>query len=245
MEDMMTYAKDYLVPYSYCDLKGRMTLCAILKEAQQISMEHCDHLGMGSNFMQKVNRAFLLAKIAVHVNRIPMGGEQLTLVTIPYIPVRAQYRRDTQILDQNGNLLVDVHSIWVLVDLSNRKIMAHPPEDMPVVAHFYNLQKVDDIRFPKNAQLEKKETVKVRFCHLDNNNHVNNAVYADMVLNALEDQLMAGKQLKKFSIIYHNEAVYHDHIDLMIERGPVNLVRGMVGNSHCFDSMIEFQEDGE
>ena len=244
MEDMMTYAKDYLVPYSYCDLKGRMTLCAILKEAQQISMEHCDHLGMGSSFMQKVNRAFLLAKIAVSVNRMPQGGERVTLITVPYMPVRAQYKRDTQVLDQNGNILVAINSIWILVDLSTRKIMAHKPEDMPI-EQFYNIQKVDDIRFPKNAQLEKQETVKVRFCHLDNNNHVNNAVYADMVLNALEDQLMEDKHLKKFSIIYHNEAVYHDQIDLMIQKGPVNLVRGMVGSSHCFDSMVEFQEDGE
>lgn len=243
MDDRMTYGKDYLVPYSYCDITGRLTLCALLKEAQQISMEHCDQLGMGSSFMQKVNRAFLLAKIEVNINRMPRGGEQVSMVTIPYMPVRAQYKRDTQILDCNGILLVEVKSIWVLVDLSNRKIIAHPPEDMPF--HFYSIQKVDDIRFPKNAQLEKQETVQVRFCHLDNNCHVNNAVYADMVLNALEDELMAGKQVKKFSIIYHNEAVYQDKIDLMVQQGPVNLVRGMVGSSHCFDSMVELTEGGQ
>lgn len=45
------FEKETCVQYSYCDSFNRMTLSYLLKEAQEISMQHCDQLGLSNAFL--------------------------------------------------------------------------------------------------------------------------------------------------------------------------------------------------
>ena len=51
-----------------------MRLSYLLKEVQQASMEHCDVLGIGLEYLQPRNQAFLLARQSARFFRAPKGA---------------------------------------------------------------------------------------------------------------------------------------------------------------------------
>ena len=74
--DQVTFSRDFRVEYSSCDSKNEMKLSYILKKSQEISMEHCDEIGIGRTFLLGINKVFLLAKINLNVINMPKRGRQ-------------------------------------------------------------------------------------------------------------------------------------------------------------------------
>ena len=108
MMDCFSMEKQIRVQECFCDMFYNMPLSYMLKEAQQISGEHCETLGIGNDYMKGIGKAFLLAKLKVDIARQPKGGEEITIKTVPYLPRMFAYPRFTYFMDQQGNTLVTV-----------------------------------------------------------------------------------------------------------------------------------------
>ena len=233
------YEKDLLVQYGHCDVFDRMKLSYILKEAQQLRMEHCDLLGIGSYYLKSLNMVFLLAKLKVTIHALPKGGQKLHLVTCPTLPARAQYMRFTHMRLLDGTPMVDVDSRWVLVDTNTHKIFRKVPEQLELP--FPPPDRIDDFRMPRLNDYAPAGDFRVQYSNLDSNQHMNNAEYADVVANLLSDQLMQGKPVRELEFYYHNEATLGEKISLFTcQQDDTFFVRGMLDNTMCFESIVRF-----
>lgn len=236
---MALFEKELRVQYSYCDWRNQMPLSYLLKEAQEISMQHCDQLGIGSAALRKRNMVFLLSKIQVTVARMPVGGETVRVRTVPYLPVRLQYPRFTFFYDAQGALLAQVDSRWVLVETDTRKIFRRPPAGLSLP--FPESPPLEEIKLPRTQELLERETIRVRYAQTDVNGHLNNASYADLVCNCLEEHFYEQKQVGRFSIAYHHEALRGEEITLLQgEEGGLCSVKGMLPSGPCFESAVTF-----
>lgn len=230
-----TFEMSRSVSQAYCDHRWEAKLSYLLATAQQISMEHCDSLGIGGSYFRDRGYAFLLAKLRIDIAAPIVGGQVLQLTTRPNLPVRAQYRRLTDFASSGGELLAAMDARWVLVDIESRRLMRRLPEgvEMP----FLEPEELSDFRPSPPAELERCEDVTVRYSMLDINQHVNNTVYADMVQNLLGELLLGGKRIASFEIFYHREALYNDVITLWRSLEDERFfVRGCVGDSVCFEA---------
>ncbi|MEG0852288.1 MAG: thioesterase [Angelakisella sp.] len=230
-----TYKKKQLVEYAFCDHRGEARLSYLLAMAQQISMEHCDSAGVGGSFFYDRGAVFLLAKLRLDIPRTPKGGELLELHTRPNLPVRAQYRRCTSFSTQDGELLCDMDSRWVLVDIESRRVLRRLPEGVELP--FLDAEEISDFRpfFPKEFTLREKLTV--RYSMLDVNNHMNNTVYGDIVANLLEHRLLGEERLRSVEIFYHREALPGDVLTLWsCEEENRFFIRATVGETVCFEA---------
>ena len=233
------FEKEIRVQYSYCDSFNRMTLSYLLKEAQEISMQHCDQLGLSNAFLASLGKVFLLAKLHVTVHDMPKGGQIVRIATIPYLPVRLQYPRFTRVYDREGTLLAEVDSRWMLVDIESRRIVRRPPEDLPLP--FPQIEGLGDFKFPKLADedLRPAGRIRVQYSMADTNRHLNNAVYADLACNQAEEELMAGKTIKSLSLFYHHEARFGEEMELSSYReGKTFYLRGQLPACLCFESEL-------
>lgn len=233
------FEKETRVQYSYCDSFNRMTLSYLLKEAQEISMQHCDQLGLSNAFLASLGKVFLLAKLHVTVHDMPKGGQIVRIATIPYLPVRLQYPRFTRVYDREGTLLVEVDSRWMLVDIESRRIVRRPPEDLPLP--FPEIEGLGDFKFPKlsDEAFLPAGQVRVRYSMADTNRHLNNAVYADLACNQAEEELMAGKPVKSLSLFYHHEARFGEEMKLSSYReGDTFYLRGRLPEWLCFEAVL-------
>lgn len=198
------YEHDFMVPYSKCDYNGNIRLSEILGEAQNISMEHCETLGLNTEFYDKVNRAFLMAKISGKIHRYPVAGEVIRVYTKPFEPFGPQYPRVTRFYDKEGNLLIECDARWILIDTKTFKISRDPADK-----EFFPFDKGEKPVTFKQTPIEplhKAEEVEIRYSMVDINDHLNNAVYADVMCDCIEKQLYSGKEIEEFQIYYHNEA---------------------------------------
>ena len=224
------------VRFAYCDMYNRMTVSYMLKEAQQVSMEHCQVLGIGHETLRREGQVFILARLKVDICRAPVGGETIRIVTQPHAPVRCVYPRFTRFYGADGTQLAQIDSRWVLVNLGTLRLLTSVPETMRELFAPY-----DGVLSPiRPAQAEgwrEAASREVTYAVTDVNRHMNNAAYADWAYDCLSEDLASGRAVKAFSILYHHEARLGERIRLkQAETGASFRMDGYRGDTLCFES---------
>lgn len=229
------------IGYTQGDINARMKPSNILREAQQIALEHCDELGFTAQVMQESSRMFVLVKLEIHVERMPLQGETVRVRTCAYQPKRLAYQRVTAFETPEGDTLVTVDSRWTLLDTKTWRITR---ETLPeLVEKMLPVQDCADIRIPMMEYPDELPPVTVRYTMLDINRHVNNAVYADWAQDAVEQELLTGKQIKHMQLLYHREAKAGSVVRIHHAfRDGVHYLRGEHEGGHCFEASVTLTE---
>ena len=94
-EKQITYTQKFTVYRADGDYLGNVKLGALLRYAQQIATTHAEAVGLNDFLYRETHTAYVLAKLALHVNRLPRVDEELTLVTQPERCKRAVNKRIT------------------------------------------------------------------------------------------------------------------------------------------------------
>ena len=84
----------------------------------------------------------------------------------------------------------------------------------------------------------------VRYTDLDYNLHVNNAVYADIVCDAVPSQVMLSQEIAQFGILYQKEAKLNQEIRLEVipqQENKEYYIGGQADGGKCFEAQIKFQ----
>lgn len=225
--------KKIVINAAQCDMFGRWKPGDVLREVQHVTTQHCDELGYGSDVLLAMNRAFVLAKLQMDVQRMPVHGEEVLLTTRAYQPRRLVYQRVTTVSTPEGEVLVTVDARWTLLDTASWRITR---ETVPGLTEMMlPMEEFEDIRMPNMEYQQTRDEVQVKYAMLDINRHVNNAVYADWVCNALGEELAAGQQLKKLQLVYSREARMGQTVQLQYAcEGGVHYLRGNHDGGQCF-----------
>ena len=238
LTETTAYEYEQTIRYGYCDQRDRMRLSYLLKEVQQASMEHCDVLGIGLEYLQPRNQAFLLARQSARFFRAPKGGERVRVRTQPRV-CGFQYPRTTSLFAMTGEELARVEAVWVLVDTQSRRILRRVPEEM---AGFFPLAgTAPSLRLPRLEEPDLVLECRVPLHMTDSNHHLNNASYADLILDVLEERLLAGEAIAGLDICYHRELKTGEAFQLRrrsLERGA--LVDGVKDGLCHFESQVFF-----
>lgn len=232
-----SFQMDWTVDALTSDFAGRASLSTLLKEAQRIAQAHCEAVGFGKAYMESIHRVFLLTKIRAQITRSPGILERVSIRTTAYTPDRILFPRRTEFFSETGEKLAELFSIWVLVDTETLRIVrnwdelhAFPFSDTPELPRI--------IPTPI-GEVQPAESVRTRYSMIDQNHHVNNAVYADLILDALEEHWFSGALPTGFDIVYHREARPGAVIELSTSRAEGRAyVRGDVDGKCCFESEV-------
>lgn len=199
----ISHSETFTVPGYECDTEHRFSLGSLLRHAQQIATDQCMELGITPQIYADTHTAFLLAKMAVEQYAPMMAGETLTLTTYPGAQQRAAYPRLSVFSRADGTVCARVDSRWILVDVDSRRILRRPPEGFPMPFTAAPDTALDMTIHKAEATLV--DTVTAGYTRCDENRHINNTVYADIVCDAVPTEAMLAKPYKRFAIVYHNE----------------------------------------
>ena len=180
-----TYAQKFTVYRHDGDHLGNVKPGALLRYAQQIATTHAEAAGLTDEVYTATRTAFVLAKLALHIDRTPRVDE-LTLVTQPECCKRAVNKRITHFYDADGAEVAVIDSRWVLIDIDKRIILRKHPEQF--ADHW-----AEDVPFalpmkmtkaaPEACELAGEPVASYSRC--DMNGHLNNTRYADILCDAL------------------------------------------------------------
>ena len=199
------YTEPFRVTDCDCDMNRRLTPGAFLRMAQQISTDQCVGQGMDDAFYRENHAVFLLAKLALQVERMPENGEVLTLTTMPEQPRRAVYKRVTEARDEKGARVALLDSRWVLVDTDTRHILRRAPEAFNAFPFAQEVPFTLDVTVRKPEEVQPAGSVRATYSRCDSNGHMNNTRYADAAADALPLEVLRTGAVKSLVIAYHNE----------------------------------------
>lgn len=97
-----SYTEKFTVYRHDGDHLGNVKPGALLRYAQQIATTHAEAAGLTDEVYTATRTAFVLAKLALHIDRTPRVDEELTLVTQPECCKRAVNKRITHFTMPTG-----------------------------------------------------------------------------------------------------------------------------------------------
>lgn len=203
------YTFDSRVRYSEISANGCLDLTSIINYFQDCSTFQSEDLGIGIDYMNQHNKAWVLTSWQIEIKQYPALGEQITIGTWAYAFDRLYGYRNFIMKNQRDEVVAFANAIWILMDLTNKRpvkvdtidIKKYPLEEKYTM--HYSPRKIS---IPEN--LETMETYPVVRSNIDTNNHVNNSEYIKMA----ENYLPANFTIHKMRAEYKNQAVLGDII---------------------------------
>ncbi len=206
------YQYNSRVSYSEVDANLNLTYFDLVNYMQDCSCFHSDDVGVGVFYLAPKNLGWFVATYEIHINRMPRYMEKITIKTYPY-QVRGMLARRTYAIEsEEGELLVYADSLWVLMDLKNKRparltdeMIAAYPEDIDRPKFDFNRSKLK-----LTSEGEMVGTFVVSEFHLDTNSHMNNSYYIDVTRRFLprEDFSTITVDYKKPALLFDELQVY-------------------------------------
>ena len=178
---------------------------AVLQLFQEAATRQAEEMGIGFGSMYDKGVLWVVIRTRYEVLKQPHLYDEVLVRTWPHDPSKFSFLRDYTIKDSSGNLLVKGTSEWVLMSREDRSFVSllSVYNDNPVYIEQRNFDKKP--RKLRNFDHEGAEPFLVcpPYSTVDLNGHVNNANYADLVVDAINPK--KGHTVKTFQIDYRRE----------------------------------------
>ena len=220
----------------HCDLFGHWKPSGILEAMQETAGEHSERFGLSRSVMDSYGIAWVLSRVKVEMTRLPVAGETVTIETYPTAARHLFFPRSHIFRDESGAQIGCANSLWVLLDLKERRIVKdervmEKVPDNPGLAPAAGMPAT--VRaLPGDAQ---EGCVVPQFTDLDLNHHVNNTRYLDWCLNALGLETLKEQALMAFDVNYDAEILPGCELSTRLTReGEKFAFLGMDGEKRHF-----------
>ena len=156
---------------------------------------------------------FVLTNTIIKISRMPMPSEPITIHTWNKNIKGFKFFRAYDWIDRSGEKIIESVSAFVLVSASEHKIVRADALGLTLPTESETLSFVPDpvkIKLPK--EMEKVGSKKILFSMLDRNEHLNNALYADFLVDFIEPE--QARRVCKAEIDYVKEASLGDTVEV-------------------------------
>jgi acyl-CoA thioesterase FadM len=192
-----------------------LVLCDYLQEAAGV---HARALGVEFPPLASGPGTWVLARLRLHLERLPAHGETVGVETWPAAEDGLRAERDLVMSTADGRPVARATTEWLVLDLARRRPARLPPE-------------VRALRLPDRPRAlgpapepvpppapEATASFAVRRSDLDRVGHANNVRFVEWALEAVPDALVSAHRLVGLDLRYRLEAVRGDAV--RVEVGP-------------------------
>ncbi len=214
MIEILSKTKEIEFSTSDISFMGRVKPSAILSYCQDIAVEHAEELGLGRQELEKENLFWVITKFSVRFLSQPIRKKKYFLTTYPLKPQRAETQRDFYFRDEQGNAIINASSWWSVLDIEKHKIK----RCNTLFDNFSDSSFTSDIAIkdsPTRITMSDinsyfVKTFQVNHSDLDENFHMNNTKYGNMLLNAFETERLIENAIMGFDLNYVSELRLND-----------------------------------
>ncbi|MGA7826298.1 MAG: acyl-ACP thioesterase domain-containing protein [Geobacteraceae bacterium] len=190
------------------DFKRRLKPVSLLHYFQDAASSHATFLGFSVADLLRKRMTWMLSRYQIRIFRYPTEGENLLVRTWRSAVDGYHALRDFEIFDDHDRLLAIASSSWLIVSVDTRRPVRIKVavEDFPI--HPCRSFPDDFVTFSKRAFFDRELPFRVRMGDLDQNRHVNNAVYLDWAIEAIPPDIVENYLPAEIHIAYRSEAFY-------------------------------------
>jgi len=216
---------------------GDVNLSALMRHMQQSGSDQLAAMGLTYELMLERGEIFLMSRHELRRTQAPVSTGDIVIHTWPRSSRGVFFFRDYRVCDGWGLLLAECSTAWVLVEPATRRVVR--PSLSAVVKPMHCDRSVSfgeprRLALPDGLSPFRKLTVGRSL--LDVNGHVNNAFYADFLLDCVS-ALRPGARITGQAIAFSGEAVEGDELTLYASDGADCVyAAGKIGGRRCFEA---------
>lgn len=233
------FGYDTEIEFYDVDMKHRMKLASLLRLFARLAGEDYTERGMSHVFLRERGYIFLVSKVAYKIFRMPRLEEKVKVGTWVIGTKGARFLRGYEMLSENGEKLISAESVWICVDSNDRKIVR--PKEFPWQTGCY-----DNGEIPVSCQNIKSDNLthwqdySLKYTDIDGNGHLNNAIYGDIIANALTQEEL-DKEIDELYLNYSHEAYLGETLSIYRGDSDDTVLIAMVGDRPCFECKLKFK----
>ncbi len=211
-------------------IDSHLSISALDRMLLQAAINHAEHLGFGFTDTSKENLSWVLFRMNLQINRLPLWKEKYSVITWPSRVKAITAFREFEVLGEQGEVLCNASSEWSVINLKTRR-----PQRMSSLTNLYGhlTEKISlDRPFPKlNPKLKFEDlfSVKVRYTDMDMNGHVNAGKYFVWLSDAIYE-IFGTNDIAFISFNYFHECLLGDTISIEMSKEDPGLIRGFKSN---------------
>lgn len=209
MNEYISYSEDLRLKTSYFDEFDNIKPDAILGIFQDIAGIHADNLHIGFKDLYEKGYYWILARVRFDILKKPTPLSMVHVKTWPHEIGRVDAKREYEITDLNGDVLIRGLAKWVIIDINTRRLARMSNisygEGLYLKANYEDVEKIE---LPELSKFKKIYTYKVLKSDLDHNKHMNNCAYAKILFES------TNHFIKNLTVDYFHELNFADTIDL-------------------------------
>lgn len=205
------YKTDSRVRYSEVGQDKKLTIEGIINYFQDCSSLQSEDLGIGLDYLESHQIAWLVNYWQVDVRRYPKIGERIRIGTSPYEFRMFMGLRNFLLETGGGEVLAQANSVWSLMDMKKMRPVRAPE----IMLERYELFPKFDMEYePRKIRINGEkirdcEPVTVQVYHLDTNHHMNNEQYVKIALAVRPE---AEQPIRRLRVEYKKQALLGDRV---------------------------------
>jgi medium-chain acyl-[acyl-carrier-protein] hydrolase len=191
---------------------GFVKISTIFNFLQDLAASHAEKLGFSIHDLMKQSMTWILSRSHLIFFRFPRWNDLIIGKTWPSGRNGKFALRDFELVDKSGKRIGAATTSWMLVDLKNKRSIKLESILDSVSIHEKRALEDEFPAIPTIKTFENECSFKVRISDLDVNKHVNNVVYVDWALDAVNKDILFKYQTTEFEIGYRAESFYGDTV---------------------------------
>lgn len=213
----LVYEMPHEVSYYECDLTGTMTVSMLVAVAIKSSEQQSARFNRGTDYIHSIGLNWIITDYLISLERLPRVGEKLVFKTEAKTYNRFFCYRSFWVFDQKGNLLVEIASVFALMNQTTRKLARVQDE---IIAPYESEKQTTIKRMESILPVEKGESMLMtsQFYDIDENKHVNNAVYFQWLFSPLGFDFLTTFVPTKIRVRFEKEILYGSQSQSVFEK---------------------------
>lgn len=198
---------EYRLRWMDFDRYGRLKPQAILDIMQDVATIQAKEMRISDQDLRARGIFWVVTRIKLEILAQPQRLERVTVRTWPHTQTKLSFLRDFEVRNEAGDAIAKATSEWMVISLEKRSfasaLLAYDgPQDFDEARAFESKpKKIKNFDAQPDASIE----ITPGFSDFDQNGHLNNAMYARIILDALE--LDEGRSIKSLQIDYRHEVL--------------------------------------
>ncbi|MDO5460594.1 MAG: thioesterase [Bacteroidales bacterium] len=242
------YSKNHTIACYEADANQLMRPTAMLDMMQEAANINATALGFGYDELINSNTAWVLSRIHVKFEKLPLWRQEVNLKTWHKGVAKLFYLRDFILSDTEGNTMIKATTSWLIIDMNTRRLVRN--SDLATSPDKCNkedaiAEPADKVVVPVDIEPELVRKHPVTWSEIDTNGHVNNVKYAVWALDAVKPEDIKERPLKELLINYDAEVMPGDTVKIYrtiqeSEDGLVYYITGKVDDKQNFSVKLIF-----
>ena len=220
---------EFLAEPFHCDFSQRLFMGHLGNHMLNAADFHSDARGFGMRDLLPMNRSWVLSRLAIEMDEMPVMYTRFTVETWVESAMRYFTNRNFRIVEKQGveeKVLGYGRSIWAMIDTTTRQ----PCNLMDIrdgeLMNWVEKDKVNPMsrlsRVKMSEEAECVRTIDTGYNDVDINGHINSVKYIEHVLDLWSIDWYREHRLRRFDIAYVAECHQGDRLTFYREESDSN-----------------------